>query len=229
MRHVVLDTETTGLDPRDGHRLVEIGCIELFNLVPTGRVFHSYINPERDMPYEAFQIHGLSIDFLKGHPPFEKVVQEFLAFIEADPLVIHNARFDLKFLNHELQLCNLENIPFERAIDTVYLAKQKFPGSPVNLDALCKRFTIDNSGRTKHGALLDAELLAEVYLQLMGGRQQGLGLHRQGQGKEDTDAVQPIPRKKRLERPPTQASIEEQALHEEFLKKLNNPLWATNL
>jgi DNA polymerase-3 subunit epsilon len=176
MRHVVLDTETTGLDPAHGHRLVEIGCVEVIHYVPTGRVFHQYINPERDMPPGAFQVHGLSESFLKTHPPFRNVAGDFLSFIGSDPLVIHNAKFDMRFLNAELSSHGLDPLPMERAIDTVSLARRKFPGGRASLDALCQRFGIDLSGRKKHGALLDAELLANVYLELMGGRQPGFGL-----------------------------------------------------
>jgi DNA polymerase-3 subunit epsilon len=177
MREIVLDTETTGLDPNQGHRLVEVGCIELLNRIPTGATFHAYLNPERDMPAEAFAIHGLSTDFLKGHKRFGEIVDDFLAFIGEDaPLVIHNASFDHGFLCAELKRIERALIARERLIDTLALARRKHSAGPYNLDALCARYGIDNSRRTKHGALLDAEILAEVYLELIGARQAQLGL-----------------------------------------------------
>ena len=177
MREIVLDTETTGLDPNQGHRLVEIGCIELLNRIPTGATFHAYLNPDRDMPAEAFAIHGLSIEFLKTHKRFSDVCDEFLAFIGNDtPLVIHNAEFDHKFLCAELKAVKRALIGRERLIDTLALARRKHSAGPYNLDALCGKYGIDNSRRTKHGALLDAEILAEVYLELLGGRQATLSL-----------------------------------------------------
>ncbi|MEQ8282334.1 MAG: DNA polymerase III subunit epsilon [Parvibaculum sp.] len=176
MREIVLDTETTGLSPQDGHRLVELGCIEIFNHVATGKFFHAYLDPERDMPEGALKIHGLTGDFLRGQPKFADKADEFLAFIGDDPLVIHNASFDMGFINAELKRIGREPLPMARAIDTLDIARRKFPGAQNNLDALCRRFNIDNSAREKHGALLDSELLAEVYLELMGGRQPGLVL-----------------------------------------------------
>ncbi|WP_137042649.1 DNA polymerase III subunit epsilon [Pseudolabrys sp. FHR47] len=177
MREIVLDTETTGLDPNQGHRLVELGCVELLNRIPTGQTFHVYVNPERDMPMEAFNVHGLSAEFLSGHRKFAEIVDDFLAFIGDDtPLVIHNAEFDHKFLCAELKLVKRTLIARERLVDTLALARRKHSAGPYNLDALCGRYGIDNSRRTKHGALLDAEILAEVYLELLGGRQASLGL-----------------------------------------------------
>ena len=176
MREVVLDTETTGLDPAEGHRIVEIGAVELVNHVATGATFHRYINPERPMPPEAEAVHGLGDAFLADKPVFAAVVQEFVAFIGDAPLVIHNAAFDMRFLNAEFDRCGLPPMPQTRAVDTVAIARRKFPGSPANLDALCRRFGIDLSAREKHGALLDSELLAEVYLELRGGRQPDFGL-----------------------------------------------------
>lgn len=177
MREIVLDTETTGLDPNQGHRLVELGCVELLNRIPTGQTFHVYVNPERDMPMEAFNVHGLSAEFLSGHRRFGEIVDDFLAFIGDDaPLVIHNAEFDHKFLCAELKLVKRTLIARERLVDTLALARRKHSAGPYNLDALCGRYGIDNSRRTKHGALLDAEILAEVYLELLGGRQASLGL-----------------------------------------------------
>jgi DNA polymerase-3 subunit epsilon len=176
MREIALDTETTGLDPGQGHRLVEVGCIELLNRIPTGAVFHSYLNPERDMPAEAFAIHGLSIEFLKGHKRFGEIADDFLAFIGDAPLVIHNAGFDHGFLCAELKRVDRALIGRERLIDTLALARRRHSAGPYSLDALCVRYGIDNSRRSKHGALLDAEILAEVYLELLGGRQAQLGL-----------------------------------------------------
>jgi DNA polymerase III subunit epsilon len=176
MREIVLDTETTGLDPNQGHRLVELGCIELLNRIPTGATFHAYLNPDRDMPAEAFAIHGLSAEFLKGHKRFAETVDEFLAFIGDAPLVIHNAGFDHGFLCAELKRVDRALIARDRLVDTLLLARRKHPAGPNRLDDLCARYGIDNSHRTKHGALLDAEILAEVYLELIGGRQAQLGL-----------------------------------------------------
>ncbi|MGB3272830.1 MAG: DNA polymerase III subunit epsilon, partial [Xanthobacteraceae bacterium] len=176
MREIVLDTETTGLDPLRGDRLVEIGCVEIVNHMPTGQVFHCYLNPERDMPQEAFAVHGLSTEFLADKPLFAAVVDEFLAFIGEAPLVIHNAAFDVGFLNAELARAARATIGPERLIDTLLLARRKHPGVSNRLDDLCSRYAIDNSRRTKHGALLDAELLAEVYIELIGARQAQLGL-----------------------------------------------------
>ena len=177
MREIVLDTETTGLDPAQGHRLVEIGCIELLNRIPTGAVFHAYLNPEREMPAEAFAIHGLSYEFLKTHKRFSEIVDEFLGFIGDDtPLVIHNAGFDYGFLCAELRRVERGLIARQRLVDTLMLARRKHPAGPNRLDDLCARYGIDSSRRTKHGALLDAEILAEVYLELIGGRQAQLGL-----------------------------------------------------
>src|SRR5262250_735748 len=176
MREIVLDTETTGLDPFQGHRLVEIGCVELFNRIPTGTTFHRYVNPQRDMPAEAFAVHGLSIDFLKDKPCFAEIAEELLAFIGDAPLIIHNAAFDLAFLNAELERCGKILIARDRLIDTLLLARRKHPAGPNRLDDLCGRYGIDNSRRTKHGALLDAEILAEVYIELIGARQAALGL-----------------------------------------------------
>ena len=176
MREIVLDTETTGLKPADGHRVVELGCVELLNRIPTGATFHVYLNPERDMPTEAFAVHGLSSDFLKDKPRFAEVADDFIAFIADAPIVAHNASFDHGFLCHELKLISRPGIPFERVVDTLMLARRKHAAGPYSLDALCARYGIDNSRRTKHGALLDAEILAEVYLELIGGRQATLGL-----------------------------------------------------
>ncbi|MGP0094848.1 MAG: DNA polymerase III subunit epsilon [Xanthobacteraceae bacterium] len=171
MREIVLDTETTGLDPYQGHRLVEVGCIELVNRIPTGQTFHHYLNPERDVPAEAFAVHGLSADFLRDKPGFVEIADELLAFIGEAPLVAHNAVFDLGFLNAELERAAKPPIGRERLVDTLLLARRRHPGGPNRLDDLCTRYGIDNSRRTKHGALLDAEILAEVYVELIGARQ----------------------------------------------------------
>ena len=176
MREIVLDTETTGFEPETGDRIVEIGAVELENHLPTGRTYHQYINPERTMPQEAFEVHGLGDDFLRDKPVFSHIAQAFLDFVGDAKLVIHNASFDMKFLNAELGWVKKPLIPLDRAIDTLAIARNKFPGSPASLDALCRRFNIDNSARTLHGALLDSEILAEVYLELIGGRQPDFGL-----------------------------------------------------
>ncbi len=186
MREIVLDTETTGLDPHSGHRVVEIGCVELWNHLPTGNHFHVYLNPQRDMPQEAFRVHGLSDEFLSDKPLFSTIADAFLEFLQTDPLVIHNASFDMKFINAELERIGYPEIPMKRTIDTVLMARKKFPGQPASLDALCKRFAIDLSARTKHGALLDSELLADVYMELLGGRQVKLHLDSQVQEPERT-------------------------------------------
>src|SRR5210317_263816 len=187
MREIVLDTETTGFDPESGDRIVEIGAVELMGHVATGKTYHHYINPERAMPQDAFQVHGLGDDFLRDKPKFAEVGRAFLDFIGDAKLVIHNAAFDMKFLNAELKWCNLPQIPWEQAIDTLAIARKKFPGSPASLDALCRRFGIDNNARTLHGALLDSEILAEVYLELIGGRQPDFMLS--AQVKTSTDRV----------------------------------------
>jgi DNA polymerase-3 subunit epsilon len=174
MREIVFDTETTGLDPLQGHRMVEIGCIELVNRFPSGRLFHRYFNPERDMPAEAFAVHGLSAEFLNDKPRFAEVADELAAFIEDAALVAHNALFDLSFLNAELERCAKQAVARDRLVDTLMLARRRHPAGPNRLDDLCTRYGVDNSRRTKHGALLDAELLAEVYIELIGGRQASL-------------------------------------------------------
>lgn len=176
MREIILDTETTGLDPKRGDRLVEIGCIELYNRIPTGREYHCFINPEREVPIEAENVHGLSSEFLRDKPLFAHVADDFLAFVGDDPLIIHNAQFDVNFLNFELAMLGKTQLTFERVVDTLALARRKHPAGPNTLDALCKRYAIDNSQRTKHGALIDCLLLAEVYVELLGERQAALGL-----------------------------------------------------
>lgn len=226
MREIVLDTETTGFDPESGDRIVEIGAIELIRHVPTSNVFHEYIDPERTMPQEAFEVHGLGDDFLRGKPKFAQIGQKFLDFVGDAKLVIHNAAFDMKFLNAELKWMGLPTLPFDQAIDTLDIARRRFPGSPASLDALCRRFGIDNSARTLHGALLDSEILAEVYLELIGGRQPDFGLstHASRTGKADAQkewsaGARPSPLKPRI----TQA---EKEAHSAFVAKLGgSTLW----
>ena len=219
MREVVLDTETTGLDPRSGHRIVEIGCVELINHMATGKHFHKYLNPERDIPEQASVIHGLTEEFLSSQPVFADIAEEFEAFIGGSTLVIHNAEFDLGFINAEREKISQPPIVPDRAIDTVSLARRKFPGAQANLDALCRRFKIDNSDRSLHGALKDARLLAEVYLELIGGRQQNLGL-----SAEERKIVEAAEKNRRPPRPhaPTDA---EQLAHAQFIEKLELPIW----
>jgi len=220
MREIIFDTETTGIDPSDGHRVVEIGCIETVNTIPTGRTYHQYINPERDMPEAAFAVHGLASDFLQGHPTFAEVAADFLDFIDGARLVAHNADFDIRFINAELARLGFPGIGPERIVDTLAMARQRFPGSPATLDALCRRFEIDNSRRTRHGALLDAELLAEVYLELSGGRQTGLALVA-----EATDT--PVIRVERVYREPRPhaPTPEESAAHAAFIATMKDSLW----
>lgn len=174
-REICLDIETTGLDPRDGHKIIEIACVELVNKVKSGKVFHTYVNPRREVPREAFNIHGISTEFLKDKPIFDHIAHKFLDFVKDAQLVIHNSAFDSKFLNYELKILGLQGLDMSRVTDTLLIARKKFPGSPASLDALCKRFNVDSSHRTKHGALLDTELLCDVYVELMGGAQAGLG------------------------------------------------------
>jgi DNA polymerase III subunit epsilon len=219
MREIILDTETTGLDPRQGNRVVEIGCLELINHVPTGAQYHTYLDPERDMPADAFAVHGLSAAFLTGKPVFAQVVEEFLDFVGDAKLVIHNAEFDLRFLNFELERLGFPTFPSNRSVDTVALARRKFPGAPASLDALCRRFNIDNSARTRHGALLDAELLAEVYLELIGGRQPGLGLVAAASAVVTQTTV--VVRPARVHAP----TPEELAAHAAFIAGMKEPLW----
>ncbi len=236
MREIVLDTETTGFEPSEGHRIVEIGAVELFNHLPTGRTYHQYINPERGMPREAFEVHGIGHDILetpgqpvpggvtlRDKPVFARIGRAFLDFVGEAQLVIHNAAFDMKFLNFELERCGLPGLPFARATDTLMMARTKFPGSPASLDALCRRFGVDNTMREKHGALLDSEILAEVYLELIGGRQPDLVLGsatpaaNRGQGGET--GWRPRPRPVPL---PPRITPEEIAAHEVMVAKLGD-------
>ena len=237
MREIVLDTETTGFDPESGDRIVEIGAVELWNHVATGETYHVYINPERSMPEEAFGVHGIGPDLLdtprppekgevtlKDKPVFAKVGQGFRDFIGDAKLVIHNASFDMKFLNAELGWMGMPRIPMDQAIDTLAIARKRFPGSPASLDALCRRFNIDNSNRVLHGALLDSEILAEVYLELIGGRQPDFGLSSSaGTAAGGGDDWRPTPRETAL---PPRITEDERAAHQEFVKKLGDTaLW----
>ena len=224
MREVVLDTETTGLSPESGDRLVEIGCVELVNLVPTGQTFHQYINPERAMSAGAEAVHGLGDAFLADKPTFAEVVEPFLAFIGDAKLVIHNASFDMAFLNAELRRMSLPPLPDKQAVDTLKIARQRYPGAQASLDALCRRFGIDNSQRDLHGALLDAQLLAEVYLELKGGRQPDLTLVRSGGAATGAGGRGGPERTYRPARPhaPTPQEVE---AHVAFLEKLADPVW----
>jgi DNA polymerase-3 subunit epsilon len=225
MREIIFDTETTGLDPKAGDRLVEVGCIEMVNRVTTGRTWHCYFNPGRDMPLEAERIHGLSAAFLADKPPFLAKAQEFLDFVADSPLVAHNASFDFGFINAELALSGLPGLGTDRMIDTVALARARHPGAKNSLDALCTRYGIDRSHRTLHGALLDAELLAQVYVELMGGRQ--IGLELVAEVEIVTTEVTASLRNERAFRParPHRASSEELAAHREFLGTVKSPLW----
>ncbi len=225
LREIVLDTETTGLDPGAGHRIVEVAGIEMINHLPTGQHFRRYINPERDMPEEAERIHGLSEAFLADKPRFAEIAQELVEFLGDATLVIHNAAFDIKFLNAEFEALGLPALPSSRAVDTVELARRRFPGAQASLDALCRRFNIDNSARTYHGALLDCELLAEVYLELIGGRQPQLLLAKEEQRKGGTE--KPVAEARREVRPPRAhaPSPEELAAHQAMLAKLQDPIW----
>ena len=225
MREIVLDTETTGFDPEAGDRIVEIGAVELLGHVPTGRTYHQYINPERSMPQDAFEVHGLGDDFLADKPKFAEIAAAFSTFIRDAKLVIHNAAFDMKFLNAELRWAGQTLIPEDRAIDTLMIARQKYPGSPASLDALCRRFGIDNSSRTLHGALLDSEILAEVYLELIGGRQPDFGLSQgnvsTGASTDETWMIPPRPRPLA-----SRLSEAERAAHADLIDRLgNDALW----
>ncbi|WP_170335786.1 DNA polymerase III subunit epsilon [Ruegeria arenilitoris] len=237
MREIVLDTETTGFDPEGGDRIVEIGAVELWNHVATGETYHVYINPERSMPEEAFGVHGIGPDLLesprppekgevtlKDKPVFAKVGQGFRDFIKDSKLVIHNASFDMKFLNAELKWMGLPPIPMDQALDTLAIARKRFPGSPASLDALCRRFNIDNTNRVLHGALLDSEILAEVYLELIGGRQPDFGLSTSAASAAGgDDDWRPTPRPTAL---PSKITAEERAAHDAFVEKLGeNALW----
>lgn len=235
MREIVVDTETTGINPRDGHRIIEIGALELMHHLPTGKQFHVYINPERDIDDGAVAVHGLTSSFLSDKPVFACIVDEFLAFIDDAPLIIHNASFDMGFLNAELDKIQRSALPMDRAVDTLALARKKFPGAQANLDALCRRFEIDNTHRDLHGALIDADLLASVYVELLGGRQPGLLLDSEVKAENQVtpvnfdlcddkfiiDSKVDNPRPIRSHEP----TAEERAAHDAFVKKLDDPIW----
>ena len=222
MREVVLDTETTGLNPEEGHRIIEIACVELMNHLPSGRTFHSFFNPKRAVEFSATEIHGLKTEDLVDKPVFEQRAPELLAFIAGDPLIIHTAQFDIKFLNAELERVQLPLLDLGRTIDTLTLARRKFPGAPASLDALCRRFSIDNSARDKHNALLDVDLVAQVYIELIGGRQPDLRL---------TNVIDEEPQVARPAKqtarhwPKHAANAAEREKHARLLEKLTDPLW----
>ena len=226
MREIVLDTETTGLKPAEGHRIVEIGAVELWHRVPTGKTYHQYINPQRPMPSEAYAVHGIGDDMLADKPVFTDIVAAFDDFIGDAPLVIHNADFDMGFLNAEFEWAGRATLPSARAIDTIAIARRKFPGSPVSLDALCRRFGIDLSIREKHGALLDAQILAEVYLELIGGRQPDLVLEQRDTNRTLQDQIgwRPKPRPTQL---PSRLTEGEARAHATFVHDMGEgALWA---
>ena len=223
MREIVLDTETTGLDPKSGDRIVEIGAIELFNHMPTGKTFHEYLNPEKKMPQEAFAVHGLSDDFLKGKPFFRQIMENLTTFIGESKMIIHNAAFDMKFLNAELLKAGGRLYPLDQAIDTLMIARKKYPGAQNSLDALCRRFSIDNSVREKHGALLDSELLSDVYLELIGGRQPDLILEPQPRDFKLSRIDKPSAlQRKRDTQLNTLLTKEEELAHNEFVEALGD-------
>ncbi len=222
MREIAFDTETTGLDPGSGHRIIEIGCVEMVDKIRTGRHWRSYLNPERDVPPEAQAVHGISSAFLLDKPLFAEAVEGFLEFIGDSPLIIHNAGFDMKFINFELTRLGFAPLPMERAVDTVTMARRKFPGAPASLDALCKRYEIDLSARKVHGALLDAELLADVYLELCGGRQAGMQLLTPGAAKAAAQAAAAAVALPARDFPVPEAEL---AAHESFLKQIKNAIW----
>ena len=227
-RELVLDTETTGFDPDGGDRIVEIGAVEIINQMPTGKTYHQYINPERDMPQGAFEVHGLSIDFLSKYPVFSKIADDFLNFVGDDKMVIHNAAFDMKFLNAELGWLGKKLLPMDQSVDTLDIARKKFPGAQNSLDALCRRFGIDNSMREKHGALLDSEILAEVYLELLGGRQPDLVLG-SAQSTQKVTQIGDAPQKVRARANPLGSFLTdaEKKAHAEFISDMGDKaLWS---
>ena len=226
MREIVFDTETTGLDPASGDRVVEIGCVEMINRSETGRHFHAYFNPERPMPAGAEAVHGLTDIYLSDKPPFGERVEELLDFIEDSPLVAHNAGFDFGFLNHELGICGRPAICSTRMVDTLAIARTKHPGSKHSLDALCTRFGVDRTHRVKHGALLDAQLLAQVYIELTGGRQIGLGLVEETENVEIAAVAGTVTVREARPARPHGPAVEELERHRAFIAKLVNPLWA---
>lgn len=226
MREIVFDTETTGLNPADGDRMVEIGCVEMYNRVETGRHFHAYFNPDRSMPSDAEAVHGLTNLFLSDKPRFIERVDELLDFLEDSPLVAHNASFDFAFLNFEFERCGKAGLSLDRMVDTLALARTRHPGAKHSLDALCMRFGVDRSHRVKHGALLDAQLLAQVYVELTGGRQIGLGLVAEAGSVTVSTASRPVTTREPRPARPHFAAVEELERHRAFISQLVNPLWA---
>ncbi|MEP3052088.1 MAG: DNA polymerase III subunit epsilon [Erythrobacter sp.] len=236
MREIVFDTETTGLDPKTGDRMVEIGCVEMLNRVATGNTYHAYYNPQRDMPQAAEAVHGLSISFLETKPLFKDTAGELLEFLGDAPLIAHNAGFDFGFLNTELALIEMEPVSMDRMVDTVAIARKRHPGAKLSLDALCSRYGIDRSHRVKHGALLDAELLAQVYVELRGGRQIGLGLTDDAKKETNRDAdsvsvpaaaaAAPAKRRDRMEPRPHSATEAELLRHKAFVEQIENAIWS---
>lgn len=226
MREIVLDTETTGFEPSQGDRIVEIGAVELLNHMPTGKTYHQYICPQRAMPKGAFEVHGLGDEFLADKPLFKDIAQAFIDFVGDSTMVIHNASFDMKFLNAELQMVNRPALPMSQALDTLAIARKKFPGANASLDGLCRRFGIDNSSRTLHGALLDSEILAEVYLELLGGRQSGFALASDTSSVDSGtgEAWRPRPRPTALA---SKLTNEEAAAHDTFVKGMGDgAIWS---
>lgn len=226
-RQIVLDTETTGFDAEGADRIIEIGAVEIINYLPTGKFYHQYINPERNIPDEAVRVHGITDDKVKDEPVFAQTVEDFLNFIGDSELVIHNAEFDMRFINAELKRVGMPALPMKRAVDTLLIAREKFPGSPANLDALCRRFNVDNSNRTFHGALLDAQLLAEVYLELAGGRQHGLSLSEENKKTAGAGRAENNGNAEKIKREPRHfpLSEEDKEKHAAFVSQFKNALW----
>ena len=227
MREIVLDTETTGLKPEDGHRIIEIGALEMVNHVPTGKTFHIFINPERDIEADAIVVHGITNERVAQEPVFAKIVDDFLDFIGTSPLVIHNAPFDMGFINAELEKCGRSPLPKDRAIDTLVMARRKFPGGQASLDALCRKFGIDNSHRELHGAMIDTDLLADVYIELLGGKQPGLSLTTTNQASAAMAKPDTILEADKTHRPAREFALtdNEKKAHQDFIDELKDPLW----
>ena len=227
MREIILDTETTGLSPQDGHRIVEIGALEMINHVPTGKTFHIYINPEREIEADAMAVHGITNERVANEPVFAEIADDFINFIGDAKLVIHNAPFDMGFINAELAKCGREVLPNDRAIDTLVMARRKFPGGQASLDALCRKFGIDNSHRDLHGAMIDTDLLADVYIELLGGKQPGLSLTAEEQASATLETTTATPQAGKQHRPARAfpPSADEIKAHQDFVDGLKDPLW----